>query len=230
MNLLQYLFKNKSKKSDNTFIKNDIKLPSVKYGDPNNDWVFYPTLINSQSRILSFGVGENLSFEYELVKRFDCKVDVFDPTPKSIAWFKKNNSVQSIVLHEYGVSDVDGFLKFMPPDNPDHVSHTVVKGIYKTTPIKLRVQKLSTILENLHIKNIDILKMDIEGSEYTVINDLINSCIRPSQILVEFHHRFSAFSFESTQGSVDALRGYGYDVIYVSNKSQEISFVRRDLL
>lgn len=230
MNLLQFLFKNKSKKSDNTFIKNDINLRLVKYGDPNNDWVFYPNLINSQSRILSFGVGENLSFEYELVKRFDCKVDVFDPTPKSIDWYKNNNSLQSIVLHEYGVYDIDGFLEFMPPDNPDHVSHTVVKGVYKTKPIKLRVQKLSTILENLQITNIDILKMDIEGSEYPVINDLINSCIRPSQILVEFHHRFSAFSFESTQGSVDILRGYGYNVIYVSNISQEISFVRQDLL
>ena len=229
MNLLQFLFKNKSKKLDNAFIKNDINLPSIKYGDPNNDWVFYPNLINSQSRILSFGVGENLSFEYELVKRFDCKVDVFDPTPKSIEWFKKNISVQSVVLHEYGVSDIDGFLEFMPPDNPDHVSHTTVKGVYKTTPIQLKVQKLSTILGNLKIMNLDILKLDIEGSEYPVIKDLITSRIRPVQILVEYHHRFHGFSFESTRSSVDSLRKYGYDVFSVSKNSQEISFISNEI-
>ena len=225
MNLLQLLFKNKSKKSDNAFIKNDIILPSIKYGDPNNDWVFYPNLINSQSRILSFGVGENLSFEYELVKRFECSIDVFDPTPKSIAWFRNHNFNKSIVMHEYGISNIDGHLEFMPPDNPAHVSHTVIQGVYKTKPMKLRVQKLSTILENLQIKNIDILKMDIEGSEYPVINDLINSCIRPSQILLEFHHRFHGFSFESTRSSVDSLRKYGYDVFSVSKNYQEISFI-----
>lgn len=35
---------------------------------------------------------------------------------------------------------------------------------------------------------IDILKIDIEGSEYDVIEDLINSKIRPKELLNEFHH------------------------------------------
>jgi FkbM family methyltransferase len=227
-NPFKYLFKNKKKIEDKKLIKNDIALPSIKYGDPNNDWVFYPNLINSKSRILSFGVGKNLSFEYELVSQFACKVDVFDPTPKSIDWFRKNNSVQSVVMYEYGVANADGFLEFMPPENPDHVSHTAVKGVYKTVPIQLKVQKLSTILENLQIQNVDILKMDIEGFEYPVIKDLITSGIRPVQILIEYHHRFHGFSFESTKISVDSLREYGYQVFYVSLNSQEISFIANE--
>ena len=230
MNLLQLLLKNKSKKSDNAFIKNDIILPSIKYGDPNNDWVFYPNLINSQSRILSFGVGENLSFEYELVKRFECSIDVFDPTPKSIAWFRNHNFNKSIVMHEYGISNIDGHLEFMPPDNPAHVSHTVIQGVYKTAPMRFAVSKLSTILDKLQISYIDILKLDIEGSEYGVVEDVIQSGIRPGQILVEYHHRFPGIRFESTKNSVEQLRHYCYLVYHVSASSQEISFINADLL
>ena len=32
--------------------------------------------------------------------------------------------------------------------------------------------------------------MDIEGAEYDVIDDILNSNIRIHQILVELHHRF----------------------------------------
>jgi hypothetical protein len=74
---------NKSHSNSNSQnIPIDFSIQTEKYGDPNNDWVFCPSFFSSDSRILSFGVGENLSFEYELEKRFKCNIDVFDFTPK----------------------------------------------------------------------------------------------------------------------------------------------------
>ena len=40
------------------------------------------------------------------------------------------------------------------------------------------------------MSRIDILKMDIEGAEYDVIDDIINSPVPIAQVLIEFHHRF----------------------------------------
>ena len=51
---------------------------------------------------------------------------------------------------------------------------------------------LSTILEKLGHNRIDILKMDIEGAEYEVIEDIISSTVPIQQVLIEFHHRFSS--------------------------------------
>jgi FkbM family methyltransferase len=201
-----------------------------KYGDNYNDWVFCPSYINSKSKILSFGVGENLSFEYDLNKQYSCNIDVFDFTPKSIKWFQESCESPSICLHKYGISNIDGFLEFMPPDNPNHVSHTAVKGVYKTNPVRYPVFKLSTILDKLGNSSIDILKLDIEGCEYAVIEDLIHSGIHPAQILVEYHHRFPGIPFESTQKSVEQLKHYGYRVFHVTASSQEISFINADLL
>jgi hypothetical protein len=118
----------------------------------------------------------------------------------------------------------------MPPDNPNHVSHTAVKGVYKTNPVRYPVFKLSTILEKIGVSSIDIFKLDIEGCEYDVIDDLVHSGIRPGQILVEYHHRFPGIPFESTQKSVEQLKHYGYSVFNVTAPSQEISFINADLL
>jgi FkbM family methyltransferase len=227
---INFLLQKPPKNSNSQNIPIDFSTKTEKYGEPNSDWVFSPSFISSNSRILSFGVGENLSYENELISRFNCIIDVFDPTPKSIAWFRNHNSNKSIVMHEYGISNIDGHLEFMPPDNPAHVSHTVIQGVYKTAPMRFAVSKLSTILDKLQISYIDILKLDIEGSEYAVVDDLIHSGIRPGQILVEYHHRFPGIRFESTKNSVEQLRHYGYRVFHVSASSQEISFINADLL
>ena len=43
------------------------------------------------------------------------------------------------------------------------------------------------------------MKMDIEGAEYDVINNLIETSVRPKQILVEFHHRFEGVELYKTK-------------------------------
>jgi hypothetical protein len=45
-------------------------------------------------------------------------------------------------------------------------------------------------MDLLSHQKIDILKMDIEGAEYSALKNMMNSGINISQICVEFHHRF----------------------------------------
>ena len=40
--------------------------------------------------VYSFGVGEDISFDIALIKKFNAVVYAFDPTPKSIEWLKKS--------------------------------------------------------------------------------------------------------------------------------------------
>jgi hypothetical protein len=42
------------------------------------------------------------------------------------------------------------------------------------------------------------MKMDIEGAEYEVLDGLLSSPIKPTQLLVEFHHRFPGIGLEKT--------------------------------
>ena len=47
--------------------------------------------LGSDSVIYSVGVGEDISFDLDLIKTFGCQILAFDPTPRSINWIKTNS-------------------------------------------------------------------------------------------------------------------------------------------
>ena len=72
---------------------------------------------------------------------------------------------------------------------------------------------------------LDILKMDIEGAEYDVIDSLVVSGIRPRQMLVEFNHRFGGVGIGKSKNAIETLRQNGYQIYSVSDTGEEYSFV-----
>lgn len=74
---------------------------------------------------------------------------------------------------------------------------------------------------------IDILKMDIEGAEYRVIDDMCHGGIWPTQVLVEFHHRFPGLGVRMTKAAIATLRGHGYEIFWGSDTGEEYGFIKR---
>ena len=74
---------------------------------------------------------------------------------------------------------------------------------------------------------IDILKMDIEGAEYEVIDDLLDEPIdRIQQILIEFHHWiYPSISLKATSNAISKLENEGYKLYNISKKGVEFSFI-----
>ncbi len=81
-------------------------------------------------------------------------------------------------------------------------------------------------MRELGHEHIDILKMDIEGAEYDVIDDIYKSGIRPRQLLVEFHHRFPGLGVRKTIKAATCLRSMGYRLFSISATNEEFSFIR----
>jgi FkbM family methyltransferase len=209
--------------------KPEINRPKKRLGVGFNAWTVDPTLISAQSVVYSFGVGEDLGLDLGLVETFGVTVHAFDPTPKSIAWFKRQNPPvpAKIVLHEYGVAGHDGTIEFSAPKDPTHVSHTILQGVMDDSHrFSVPVKRLSTVMQELGHTKIDFLKMDIEGAEYDVLADMVASKIFPTQLLVEFHHRFATVGDAKTTQAINLLRGAGYKVFAVSPSAEEFSFVR----
>jgi hypothetical protein len=78
--------------------------------------------------------------------------------------------------------------------------------------------------------HIDLLKMDIEGSEYDVIESSAFAAAAPSitQLCVEFHHRWQSRGKRSTEHCVDALRQLGFDCAWrAPTTNEEFLFVQR---
>ena len=68
--------------------------------------------------------------------------------------------------------------------------------------------------------------MDIEGAEYEVIEDIINSSVPINQVLIEFHHRFESIGTGMTRQAISRLNEVGYRIFNVSASGEEISFIK----
>lgn len=75
-----------------------------------------------------------------------------------------------------------------------------------------------------------MLKMDIEGSEYDVIESILNLDIKIGQIQIEFHDRFFADGERKTKNAVKELEKSGYKVFAVSKSKEEVSFIHESII
>jgi FkbM family methyltransferase len=170
--------------------------------------------------VISAGAGEDLSFDFELISKFDCKVLIIDPTPRAILHFK--NAIKHVgktaksVYSESGSQPTDAYdlknvdnsrvffiekalwskekkMRFFPPIDPSHVSYS----LSNLQNVKLKdgiLEVESTTVKNLcndfGISNLALLKLDIEGAAGNVCKNLFSDGIFPKQIVIEFDELF----------------------------------------
>ena len=67
-------------------------------------------ILDQNSVVFDIGVGEDVSFAEEIIKRVGCRVELFDFTPASLEWFNQNITNNKMNYNQYGVSDHTGFI------------------------------------------------------------------------------------------------------------------------
>lgn len=208
-----------------------IEIPRKRFGSAYGGWTVCPLNLNKDAIIYSLGIGEDITFDLAIIEKFRCQVFAFDPTPRSIEWLKLQNLPPQFSWHKIGVACYDGKAKFFPPENPAHISHTLLNRPQTTDKaIAVEVNRLPTLLKRFGHTHIDILKMDIEGAEYEVIGDLLSTGIKPTQILVEFHHFFDNISVFKTIHTTLRLYLSGYRIFALSKSGHEYSFIKHSFL
>lgn len=135
-----------------SFIQVDI--PVKYYGTSYGGWYVAEQYMSDNLNILSAGVGEDISFDIEILNKFKSKIIFIDPTPRAIAHIEKivenignkktipyddksgNQKVQSyelsniqidsfILIEKALYSESDLVIKFYKPNNDAFVSHSI---------------------------------------------------------------------------------------------------------
>ncbi len=186
-------------------------------------------MTNGKKIIYSFGIGEDLSFSEDALERWECEVFAFDPTPKSVAYVKSNRLIDNERFHffETGLSDKDETGHFHLPADDSCVSGSLesYSGVKQNT-IEVPLKKLSSIMEELGHDQIDVLKMDIEGTEFRVISNMEPSEMKFQQLCVEVHDRFFMNGEKQLQKMFYKLSRAGYRIISISKNYEEYTFIR----
>ena len=193
-------------------------------GNEGARWCICPKRLSASSTMYSFGVGQDISFDLQMIHHFGMRVHAFDPTPDSVTWVREQVLPAGFSFHDHGVADFDGHCQFLPPENPGHVSHTILRRGSHGPAVELPVHRLGTIMKSLGHEQIDVVKMDIEGAEYSVLADLLRCRIEVKQLLIEFHHRWPQVGVQKTKQAIIALNNAGYKIFSISPTGEEYSF------
>ncbi|HXE35252.1 MAG TPA: FkbM family methyltransferase [Verrucomicrobiae bacterium] len=183
--------------------------------------------IHSGAIVYSLGIGEDISFDLSLIDRFGVEVEAFDPTPKVKRWLGTQSLPRQFHFHEAGIAANDGEETFYLPLREDWVSHSVIQARQSgRESVRLPVMRLSTAMKLQGHDRIDVLKMDIEGAEYAVIEEIVRKKIPVRQLLVEFHHRLSSVGTDKTRIALAQLEKYGMRISYVCSRKEVFTFAQ----
>ena len=175
-----------------------------------------PDLIPEGSIIISGGVGNDVEFELELIRRRNVKVIGIDPTSTADEFVAKRKLQEPLLQEKYiyvkkALSDTNAPIKLFYGEN-DGMS-SVSSQHRDASQGNYFVCDAVTIGDLMkEYKNVSYLKIDIEGAEYGILNKLEH--IDVAQISIEFHHHCSTeYTLLQTIALIQKLEKMGYDAI-----------------
>ena len=211
-------------------LKPSVKVNCKWYGTNYGGFYVMPGLLSESSIVYSFGTGRDISFDTACIRRHGSVVHAFDPTPKSIEWIQSRKLPGKFHFHPYGISaSGSGPVEFYLPANPRGISGSMVKHkeVDAAQSVKVMMKTFDDIILELDHTHIDVLKMDIEGSEYDVIDTILASPVTIDQILVEFHDRDFAQAEPRSREAIRKLSEKGYLVYGCSKSYEELSLIHK---
>ena len=210
--------------------------------------------------IISACLGEDASFDVELISKFNCKIIVVDPTPRAIEHYKeiikntgneklenyKNDGNQKISSYDLKNINKNNFilvskalyniknkeLKFFAPPNKNHVSLSlnIWQNNYKHSEdfIHVKTTTVKDILDKFGINQLQMIKLDIEGAEIEVLNNMIDEKIFPKQILVEFDelNELSSIAISRFEKIHKKLVFENYELVKTNNNFPNFLYVK----
>jgi FkbM family methyltransferase len=207
-----------------------------KLGTEYGGWTIPISLVDEDSVCYLAGAGEDISFDVELATRFHCSVHIFDPTPRAKAHFDDmvdsfkegslcwpvdsptyfyepdSKAVNCMHFHQLGIWTKNEVLRFFAPKDETHVSHSISNMQGTENYFEAPVRRLSDIMKEQGHAALDILKLDIEGAEYEVLDSVLTDGLAIKVLCVEFHPS-KELGLQPVQAMISKLEQNNYKVI-----------------
>lgn len=217
----------------------EITVPTAIYGDGGGGYCLATEGLGPDSVVYSVGIGCEVSFDKALIAAHGLHVHGFDPTAEAARYVASQAMPPNFHFHPYGLSAADGELEIQAIRKPtDNYRAATVLDIGKGEGDTIRVpmRSLTTIMRELGHDHVDVLKLDIEGGEYPVLEGLLAGDMPIRQIVLEFHphlinmqrhgRMIGRVGWDETAQAIARLREHGYRIFYVSPRGTEFSFLR----
>ena len=150
--------------------------------DHDGGYLVDPASVAKANSLLSFGLGNDWSFEMGFLKKHDVPLFAYDGTVKAKTLFRRilkyllSLKFRRFFLEACNVASYYSFFTGSRIHHPLNIGYDSHKSI-----------SLRSILLKENPETPVFVKMDIEGSEYRVLDDLLEHSSNISGLAVEFH-------------------------------------------
>lgn len=203
-----------------------------RLGTRYGGWWLDTRLVGPHALLIDCGLGEDISFPTAFLRRFAAaRVIGVDPNPRSLAYCRAHCPPGMEILANALWTRGGETIAFHLPRAQEHLpqgadgvsgsleaSHEYVAG---GTRIETQTVDLGDLLARAGRSECDVLKLDIEGAEYALLDALVASGgIRAArQLLVEFHHGVTRHGADDTRQIVGRLAAAGYRLVHTEGRN-----------
>jgi FkbM family methyltransferase len=197
--------------------------------DRVEEHTFLPNCLNRTGKVIDLGMNKG-DFAKVIRDRCGCSVAGLEANP-SLA---KATNLSGILCKNAAISASDGFVEFLIDEENCEASHIVVSAVHTVDAITVPSVSLSTFLREINTKEVDLLKIDVEGTELELFEKTDpDDLLRCAQITVEFHSFIYPDQAPRVESAIAKLSELGFyhldfsasrtDVLFINNKMIDLT-------
>lgn len=121
-------------------------------------------------------------------ERYKCRIHIFEPIAEYARQIQDRfRGCPNIAVHQYGLGSDDAVVVF---DKSGDQSRESRLGQPATVPEQTKIRNIGTVLPELGISRISLMKINIEGGEYSLLDHMLNEDLvrRCQDIQIQFHN------------------------------------------
>ncbi len=171
-------------------------------------------LLRNKDRPISIDAGANCGTYSLFMSKFCEQVYAFEPDKAALAALRENiaiNNISNISVHDIALGDKNCELDLYIAKNGDPAWSSFAYGGERSIygdHVTVRAVKGDDIVEELRLKKIDLLKIDVEGYEKKVLQGLKNSINKFRPIIFMELSDFTRKSFQNIDEWNAIMGGY----------------------
>ena len=179
----EFIIDNIESDSSSHFFESNIEDPAYyTYDEVFNKNIYENKLIKINEGDIVLDIGANYGFFSLYAENFKpSKIISFEPSKKTFNYLNSNFS--NGIKHQKAVSGLSGKSKFSDDNSSSASSRLLVNGEYE-----VEVVGINDLLNYLNLEKVDFLKIDCEGSEKEIFEEItLETISKINKIVVEYH-------------------------------------------